>query len=97
MVAATNYTIYLSFLLMAATCCSLVIAYLCWKQRELPITISYGLGLLTGAFYTFGYAFEIMSTSLEGIRFWLMVEYIGIPFGTVSWTFMVLQYTGTRP
>lgn len=94
--AAMSYNLYLSVLLMAATCCSLVITYLSWKRRELPIAISYGLGLLTGAFYTFGYAFEIVSTTLEQIRFWLRIEYIGIPFGTILWFVLVLQYTGRQ-
>jgi signal transduction histidine kinase len=93
---AMSYNAYLSVLLMAATCCSLVITYLCWKRRELPIAISYGLGLLTGAFYTFGYAFEVVSTTLEQIRFWLRIEYIGIPFGTILWFVLVLQYTGRQ-
>ncbi|KGE20160.1 histidine kinase N-terminal 7TM domain-containing protein [Paenibacillus wynnii] len=91
-----NYNLYLSALLMAATCCSMVMTYLSWKRRELPIAISYGLGMLAGSFYTFGYAFEIVSTTLDHIRFWLRVEYIGIPFGSVIWIIMVLQYTGRQ-
>jgi signal transduction histidine kinase len=91
-----SYNFYLSALLMAATCCSLFMAYLSWKKRELPIAVSYGLGILTSAFYTFGYAFEIISTTLEDIRFWLRIEYIGIPFGTVLWFIMVLQFTGRQ-
>ncbi|WP_256759249.1 histidine kinase N-terminal 7TM domain-containing protein [Cohnella sp. WQ 127256] len=89
-----NYNLYLSVLLIAATCCSLVMCYLSWKRRELPIAISYGLALLTGVFYSFGYAFEVVSETLEQIRFWLRIEYIGIPFGPVLWFIMLLQYTG---
>lgn len=91
-----SYNLYLSVLLMAATCSSLVIVYICWQRREFPISISYGLGMLSGVFYTFGYAFEIVSTSLEQIRFWLRIEYIGIPFGTIMWFVLVLQYTGRK-
>lgn len=91
-----NLNLYLSALLIAATGCSAVVVYLCWKRRELPIAVSYGLCILTTAFYTFGYAFELVSTSLESIRFWLHIEYIGIPFGTVFWIVMVLQYTGRQ-
>lgn len=91
-----SYNLYLSALLMAATCCSLMLCYLSWKRRELPIAISYGLGMLTGSLYTFGYAFEIVSTDLEHIRFWLRIEYLGIPFGTILWIIMVLQYTGRQ-
>ncbi|MFX3631738.1 MAG: histidine kinase N-terminal 7TM domain-containing protein [Candidatus Pristimantibacillus sp.] len=91
-----NYNLYLSTLLMAATCCSMVLCYLSWKRRQLPIAISYGLGMLAGAFYTFGYAFEITSSTLEQIRFWLRIEYIGIPFGATIWIIMVSQYTGRQ-
>jgi signal transduction histidine kinase len=91
-----HYNLYLSALLMLSTCCTLIIAYLSWKRREFPIAITYGLGMLAGAFYTFGYAFEIVSSTLENIRFWLRIEYIGIPFGAVLWIFMVLQYTGRQ-
>jgi signal transduction histidine kinase len=91
-----NYNEYLSVLLIVATCFILNMAYLSWKRRELPIAISYGLGMLAGAFYTFGYAFEILSTTLDPIRFWLRVEYIGIPFGSVLWMIMVLQNTGRQ-
>ncbi|MBP2002243.1 signal transduction histidine kinase [Paenibacillus shirakamiensis] len=91
-----NVNLYLSLLLMAATGCSCILVYLSWKRRELPIATSYGLGMLTGAFYTFGYAFEIVSSTLDQIQFWLSIEYIGIPFGTVFWMAMVLQYTGRQ-
>ncbi|MFC3773246.1 histidine kinase N-terminal 7TM domain-containing protein [Paenibacillus sp. GCM10012303] len=91
-----NYNLYLSALLLVATCSTLLLCYLAWKRRELPIAISYGLGMLAGAFYTFGYAFELTSTTLEQIRFWLRIEYIGIPFGATLWIIMVLQYTGRQ-
>ncbi|MEX2460389.1 MAG: histidine kinase N-terminal 7TM domain-containing protein [Paenibacillaceae bacterium] len=91
-----NYNLYLSALLIAATCCSLIMSYLSWKRRELPIAVSYGLAMLTCAFYSFGYAFEIISTTLEDIRFWLRIEYIGTPFGTTLWFIMVLYYTGRQ-
>jgi signal transduction histidine kinase len=96
LITTMNYNQFLSDLLIVATCLTLYMALLSWKRRELPIAISYGLGMLAGAFYTFGYAFEILSTTLDQIRFWLRVEYIGIPFGSVIWIIMVLQYTGRQ-
>jgi mannose/fructose/N-acetylgalactosamine-specific phosphotransferase system component IIC len=56
-----NYTMYLSAILIVACCCLLAMSYLSWKRREIPVAISYGLGMLAGAFYSFGYAFEIIS------------------------------------
>ncbi|QOS81592.1 hypothetical protein JNUCC31_12495 [Paenibacillus sp. JNUCC31] len=89
-----NYNLYLSALLMAATCCSLMMAYLSYKRRNLPIAVSYGLGMFVSSFYTFGYAFEIVSGSLDQIQFWLRIEYIGILLGPICFFLMVLQYTG---
>ncbi|OAB41585.1 hypothetical protein PMSD_00260 [Paenibacillus macquariensis subsp. defensor] len=91
-----NYNQYLSALLIIATCGTLSMVFLSWKRRELPIAISYGLGMLAGAFYTFGYAFEIVSPTLDLMRVWLRVEYIGIPFGSTIWIIMILQYTGRQ-
>ncbi|WP_337100604.1 sensor histidine kinase [Paenibacillus sp. YIM B09110] len=91
-----QYNLYLSALLIAATCCTLIISYLSWNKREVPIARSYGLGMLVSAFYSIGYAFEIISANLEHIRFWLRIEYIGISFATVFWGIMVLQYTGRQ-
>ncbi|MCR2823599.1 sensor histidine kinase [Lederbergia panacisoli] len=91
-----SYNQYLFILLMAITCCLLYIAYLAWRKREFPIAVSLFFGMCAGAFYSFGYAFEIISSNLEQIRFWLKVEYIGISFGTFIWFIMVLQYTNHR-
>jgi PAS domain S-box-containing protein len=79
---------------MATTYCLLFIAYLAWRRREIPIAVSLFLGMMAGFFYSFGYAFELVSSNLEQIRFWLKVEYIGISFGTLIWFTMIMQYTG---
>ncbi|CAM4523660.1 histidine kinase N-terminal 7TM domain-containing protein [Paenibacillus xylanexedens] len=89
-----NPNMYLSALLMAATCCTLMLAYLSYKRRSSPIAISYGLGMLVSSFYTFGYGFEIISQQLDHIRFWLRIEYVGILLGPVFYFLMVLHYTG---
>ncbi|MFE4712292.1 histidine kinase N-terminal 7TM domain-containing protein [Paenibacillus sp. NPDC056722] len=91
-----KFNLYLSEILITATVCSLVLVYLSWRRRQLPIAKSYGLGVLAGAFYTFGYAFELISDDLKDILFWLKFEYIGIPFAPTLWMIMVLQYTGRQ-
>ncbi|PQP84411.1 hypothetical protein C0Q44_07530 [Paenibacillus sp. PCH8] len=89
-----NPNMYLCALLMAATCCILMLAYLSYKRRSSPISVSYGLGMLVSSFYTFGYGFEIISQQLDHIRFWLRIEYVGILLGPVFYFLMVLHYTG---
>ncbi|WP_117148862.1 MULTISPECIES: histidine kinase N-terminal 7TM domain-containing protein [Paraliobacillus] len=83
----------LFLLLLAITGCLLYIAYLAWRKRESPVAVSLFLGMCSGACYSFGYAFEIISSDLNQIHFWLKVEYIGISFGTLIWFIMVLQFT----
>lgn len=91
-----SYNLYIFAFLIVITCCSLFIAYLAWRRREFPVAVSLFLGMMAGSFYSFGYAFELVSTNLEQIRFWLRVEYIGISFGTLIWFFMILQYTNRQ-
>lgn len=52
--------------------------------------------MIASSFYSFGYAFEISSSDLESIQFWLKVEYIGISFGPFIWFAMVLYYTNHK-
>jgi signal transduction histidine kinase len=91
-----SYHLYLFALLIVTCCCTLFMSYLAWKRRMFPISISYGLGMLAGAFYSFGYAFELVSTNMDQVRFWLRIEYIGISFGTFFWIIMVLHFTGRQ-
>ncbi len=88
--------LYISVLLLLTTCGSLFIAFLAWRKRENPISISLFFGMIASSFYSFGYAFEISSSDLESIQFWLKVEYIGISFGPFIWFAMVLHYTNHR-
>lgn len=67
-----------------------------WQNRETPITISYGLGVLSAFFYTFGYAFQLLSTTIDQMMFWIHIQYIGIPFAPIIWVIMTLQFTGNQ-
>ena len=67
-----------------------------WQNREIPISISYGLGVLAAFFYTFGYAFQLLSTTMEQMIFWIHIQYIGIPLGPFIWLIMILQFTGNQ-
>lgn len=47
-------------------------------------------------FYVLGYAFEIISTNIEQIKFWLRFEYIGISFGTLIWFYTIVLFTQSK-
>ncbi|MDQ0061819.1 histidine kinase N-terminal 7TM domain-containing diguanylate cyclase [Paenibacillus harenae] len=46
------------------------------------------------AIYTFAFVFELSSDSLQEIRFWLNIEYLGLPFIAPSSLLLVLHYIG---
>ena len=53
------------------------------------------IGLLVSVtLYSAGYALELHSTTLRGVIAALRLEYLGLPFISVFWVMMALQYTG---
>ncbi|HYF74994.1 MAG TPA: histidine kinase N-terminal 7TM domain-containing protein [Candidatus Nitrosocosmicus sp.] len=86
--------VFFSLLLLLATFIMLFISYISWRRRKLPFSFSCSLVMLAASLYAYGYSHEITNTSLEKIKFWLKVEYIGIPFISTLWLIMIIQYTG---
>lgn len=84
----------MSILLFFAAGLMLFISFLSYRKRHLPVAKTMILIMLGAAFYALGYAFEILSRSLSEMKFWLQVEYLGIPFITTLWLFLVIQFTG---
>lgn len=91
-----GYNDYLFVLLIASSCCLLYIAFLAWRKREIPVAFCFFFGMCASVFYSLGYAFEIISTNLEQIKFWLRFEYIGISFGTLLWFLTIVLYTNSK-
>jgi PAS domain S-box-containing protein len=79
--------------LLVATCLMLFIAYLSFRKRQLSIAKYSALVMLCASFYSLGYAFEIISSDLESVKFWLKVEYVGIPFISTLWLILVIHFT----
>ncbi|GIQ70649.1 PAS domain S-box protein [Xylanibacillus composti] len=82
------------FILLVATVLMLMIAYLSYRKRKQNEGKYGALAMLAASFYSFGYAFELISVHLDQAKFWLKVQYIGIPFITTFWLLIVISYTG---
>ena len=76
MLSLYPFTLY-SWLLLIASGVSLWLAYLGARQRQLPVAYWFSWLCLTEAVYTFGYAFELASRSLEQAKFWFNIEMVG--------------------
>lgn len=84
----------LFILAVLSTCINITVTLFAWGRRN-AVSAKAFIALLAGfSLYSFGYAFELGSVTLEGKMFWLHVEYLGIPFLPAFWLRMVLQYAG---
>ncbi|MFJ7993337.1 histidine kinase N-terminal 7TM domain-containing protein [Peribacillus frigoritolerans] len=66
------------------------------KVKDAPGAKPYIIVTLVSSIFTFSYAFELSSTSLEQIIFWLRVEYLALPFIPVFLLLMCIEYIGHR-
>lgn len=86
---------WMSILLFIATAMMLFISWLSYRKRHLPVANTMIFMMLAAAFYAFGYAFEVLSRSLNEFKLSLQIEYVGIPFVSTLWLLLVIQFTGT--
>jgi signal transduction histidine kinase len=86
----------LQIFLIAVSSIIALLAIYTLRFRRLNLGYTY-FGLLMAVFiYSIGYAFEIESTTIEGIYGWLRFEYIGIAWLPTIFLILAFQYTGQQ-
>ncbi|MBB6637767.1 histidine kinase N-terminal 7TM domain-containing protein [Cohnella thailandensis] len=88
---------WMSVLLFLVAIYGSYILALTYRKRRMPIARTMFLTMLGSAFYSVGYGFELLSCTLPGIKLSLQIEYLGIPFVSALWLYLVIQFTGTAP
>ncbi|QOS78037.1 diguanylate cyclase [Paenibacillus sp. JNUCC31] len=68
--------------------------YTYFRRTEIPSSKIFILYTAALSIYTFGYAIELASSTLEQMKFWTVVEYIGMPFSASLGLMLMIQYTG---
>ena len=71
-----------------------MLALYSFRYRKSPGILIYIFLLLAFSLYSFGYAFELQSLSIESMLYWLHVEYMGISFIPSLLIMLALRYTG---
>lgn len=89
-----NYV--LSVILIVSAVILLNISYYAFRKRELCGALAFAGIMIAFFFHTVGYAFELINTDLEIIKFWLKFEYIGVAFYPFLIIILAQQYTGTK-
>lgn len=73
----------------------LVLAFIGYTNRHVFAgTKTFAWLSLFSAIYVFGHALELTSTTGEGIMFWVVFQYLGMPFSAPATLILVLQYIG---
>ncbi|MGQ3378875.1 histidine kinase N-terminal 7TM domain-containing protein [Priestia endophytica] len=70
--------------------------YSYFKIKDAPGATSYTLVTLLSTFFTFSYVFELKSTSLVQIKFWVGMEYLALPFIPPFILLMCFEYIGKK-
>ncbi len=73
-----------------------LIAVLAWRRRRIPGAALLAALALACLIYVIGYAFEMGSATVEAVRLWLKVEYIGLALVPPLTLLLALTYTGLR-
>ncbi|WP_458126158.1 histidine kinase N-terminal 7TM domain-containing protein [Paenibacillus sp. Z3-2] len=68
--------------------------YTYFRRSEIPSAKIFILYTAALSIYTFGYAIELASNTLEQMKFWTTVEYIGLPFSASLGLILMIRYTG---
>ena len=87
---------YILIVLMAGILSSILCVYAFLKIKNAPGVKYYILVTLFSAIFTFAYAFELSSTTLEKMKLWLAVEYLVLPFIPLFILYMCIEYAGLK-
>lgn len=90
----TNYLI--STILILSGIVILNIAFFAIRKRDTSGAFPFALLLIAASFHTIGYAFEILSTDVDSMMFWIKVEYIGCSFYSFLSIYFAREYTDEK-
>lgn len=83
--------------LLLTTLITLILTYISWKRKSGGSATSYfAICSLTVAIYSFGYAMEIQSETLQTAMFWVRFQHWGIEFIAPAWLLFSLAISGYK-
>ncbi|WP_337100786.1 histidine kinase N-terminal 7TM domain-containing diguanylate cyclase [Paenibacillus sp. YIM B09110] len=93
-----NLTIndYIVLVIISGVLSVLLAIYAYYMKTNFTGTKAFIWSSIFSAIYTFAFAFELSSDSLQEIRFWLNIEYFGLPFIAPSSLVLVFHYIGNH-
>lgn len=90
----SHLTMYITLVVTSGVLSVFLCIYAFSKRKHLLAARQLALLTALQSIYIFGFAFELSSDSLDEIKRWIAVEYIGIAFTPVVGLLLVLRYIG---
>ncbi|MCQ4087926.1 histidine kinase N-terminal 7TM domain-containing protein [Saccharibacillus sp. JS10] len=87
---------YVTVVLLGGALSLFLVGYAMFRFRQAPGGQYYMLAALMACIFSFGYAFELTSTTLSQAKFWIGIEYFALPFLPVFTLLMCLEYTNIQ-
>lgn len=92
----SQLTMYITLVCVSGVLNVFLSLYAFIKRKDIPginTFICYAIAL---SVYSFAYAFGLAGDTLEEVKFWTVIQYIGMPFAAVLGLMLVLGYTGRK-
>jgi len=90
----SRITVYITLVAISGVLSIFLCLYSVYKRKDIPGSPYLILLTALQAVYIFAFAFELASDTLEEIKRWVVVEYIGIGFAPVLGLLLVIRYIG---
>ena len=87
---------YILIVILAGAISFFLSMYALLKLQDAPGARPYFFVTLLSTIFTFSFAFELASISLEQVQFWLKMEYLALPFIPVFVLIMCFEYVGQK-
>ncbi|RZK63476.1 MAG: PAS domain-containing sensor histidine kinase, partial [Pedobacter sp.] len=82
-----------AFILIFFGALTLFLSYYLYKKEAEAVRF-FGIMMLSNAIWSLGYGFELASSSIEQVMFFIKIEYIGITTLPLNWFLFCLRFSG---
>jgi PAS domain S-box-containing protein len=85
-----------SITLLMSGVVALLIALILFQRSQFPAIFWFAVMMLASSIWAVFYSFELSSSSLEEMLFWINLEYLGISFLPATWIMFIFHFIGKK-
>ena len=89
-----NMLLIITSLLILSGTILLLLGLNALQRRDRPEAIAFAVTMFCASIWSYGFAIDVVSQTLQYKIFWANIQYLGISFLPLSWLMTTLHYTG---